>query len=411
MLHLRRTRTSPIMAMAITSGLVTLLSPSAPLANSDVAVGEIQYFEGMVSIQEHADKLIAQPGDVILDCSRLFIDSSDGRAVVKLSGGGIVRIINNEGQFHGEASMPEKIAPYELRRSFALGREGAPAIAGHIEDLQGEGKAHEISRFAGSGSGLETGVPVGILDEIRDCDRIYVDKGSIKIRLTDNERISIEPEGCAAGVDDSTDVKIVCSPHLVHAEMNAPTMLGNLMAGLADIAKEWREYERHAVVLGTRGDEPLDLPLLWADDNFVVEGERPLVVGWVGGAPPFAVEIAPRSGGALVAQDGVSEQVSEPVMVDLAPGLWVVSVTDAAGKVVDGVFTVVSASEVPEAPPDDGLGDMPEVLRESAEAAWLAEQDEGNWMYEAYLRAGALAGDFVPAGYLERYLASGALWQ
>jgi hypothetical protein len=86
-------------------------------------------------------------------------------------------------------------------------------------------------------------------------------------------------------------------------------------------------------------------------------------------------------------------------------------VVDAAGEAVDGEFTVVPASEVPQAPADEGLEAMPDVLRESAEAAWLAEQDDGNWMYEAYLRAGALAPAFVPAGYLERYLASGALWQ
>ena len=56
------------------------------------------------------------------------------------------------------------------------------------------------------------------------------------------------------------------------------------------------------------------------------------------------------------------------------------------------------------------VGVAPLATTKSAQAAWLAEQDDGNWMYEAYLQSGALAGDFAPAGYLQRYLASGALW-
>ena len=193
--------------------------------------------------------------------------------------------------------------------------------------------------------------------------------------------------------------------------IEGPSMIKNLFSGLFTVVGVQHDHERHALTLGVRGEEALELPLLWADENYVVEGMRPLAVGWVGGAAPFAVEIGPDGGPPLVTQENVGGQASAPVSADLAPGIWHVSVRDAAGEVVEGAFTVVPASELPDAPPDEGLEAMPEALRESAYAAWLAEQDEGSWMYEAYLRAGALAGDFAPAGYLERYLASGAIWQ
>jgi hypothetical protein len=201
------------------------------------------------------------------------------------------------------------------------------------------------------------------------------------------------------------------SRYLVYAPRRSTSMVSNLFNDLMGIVARRFEHERHLVTLAVRGEEALDLPLLWADENYVVEGTRPLAVGWVGGEAPFAVEIGPDGGQPLVAQENVGGQASAPVSADLAPGIWHVSVRDAADEVVEGAFTVVPAADLPEPPPDEGLEAMPEALRESAYAAWLAEQDEGSWMYEAYLRAGALAGDFAPAGYLERYLASGALWQ
>jgi hypothetical protein len=185
----------------------------------------------------------------------------------------------------------------------------------------------------------------------------------------------------------------------------------NLIIGLCRMINGQHEQERQPITLGVRGDEPLDLPLLWADQNYVVAGPRALALSWIGGAAPFAVEIGPEGGPPAIARAGVRAQALEPVAVDLVPGAWRIVVRDAAGETVEAAFAVVPASALPPAPPDAGLERLPAALRDSAYAAWLAEQDEGRWLYEAWLRAVALAAEFEPAGYLERHLASGALWQ
>jgi hypothetical protein len=292
--------------------------------------------------------------------------------------------------------------------------EGRP-IAGHIEgyndalrdDVDEDTTAYELHR--------PEGPPVKklpLLLELRDGDSLRVNHpdGYVDVRLTTNKRIEVKHESkCSKGT--ATDPEIVCSPYEVQAALNAPTMVSNLLNRVFNMIIDRRQYERHALTLGIRGGEPLDLPLLWADENDVVAGSRPLAVSWVGGEAPFAVEIGREDGATVVAKEAIDGQVLQPVTVALTPGEWRVVVRGAEGEAVQGRFTVVPASELPQAPPDAGLEALPEALRESAYAAWLAEQDDGRWLYEAYLRAGALAGNFEPAGYLERYLASGALWQ
>ena len=282
-------------------------------------------------------------------------------------------------------------------------------VAGFIEELCGP--ENLIVERDGKG---ESGLPP--LSSIYGGDKISIMKkgGCVRLRLVTDKIVIVEKkeDGDVLDVDSGEKVEKISGSFVVpHPAAESAGFLGGLFDVLYGMVVPQVNYERHAVTVAVRGEEPLELPLLWADENYVVEGSRLLAAAWIGGEAPFAVEIGPEGGPPLVAQENVGGQASVPVTADLAPGPWRVSVRDAGGEVARGAFTVVPASESPDAPSDEGLEAMPEGLRESAYAAWLAEQDEGSWMYEAYLRAGALAGDFAPAGYLERYLASGALWQ
>jgi hypothetical protein len=366
-----------------------------------IVVGEIAIIEGSIYISSaEKTRTIIEEFTRLLDCD--VIEVGSGHATIRFVNNDVLRLEPSSSPFIVHSLMAERGQHFK----------GLP-VAGYVEELGFDAeKYHLRNGNQPRRAGDESQRPVGILEELRHCDEIIVDMGAppLMVRLTSNVTLEIQaPPDCQ---ERSVGRKlIVCSPHVIRTNSAAPSMLGNLVTGLFNVVNDWRDYERHVVTLGIRGEEPLDLPLLWADESYVVEGSRPLAVSWIGGEAPFAVEIGPEGGAPLVAQERVSGQASEPVTADLAPGVWRVSVRDAGGEVARGAFTVVAAADLPEPPPDEGLEAMPEALRDSAYAAWLAEQDEGSWMYEAYLRAGALAGDFAPAGYLERYLASGALWQ
>jgi hypothetical protein len=254
------------------------------------------------------------------------------------------------------------------------------------------------------------------LADVRSGDEIAIANkgGCLWVRLFNNETMSLtkgDDTTLEVSYSDGRTETVQGTYAVPDRSPGAPGLLGNLFDVLAGMVTRQFNYDRQAVIAAVRGEEPLDLPLLWSDENYVVAGSRALALSWVGGEAPFAVEIGPEAGPPAIAKAGVTDRGLGPVLVDLTPGPWRLAIHDATGETVEGALTVVPTSELPAAPPDQGLEDLPEALREAAYAAWLAEQDDGRWMYEAYLRAGALAGEFAPAGYLERYLASGALWQ
>jgi hypothetical protein len=279
-------------------------------------------------------------------------------------------------------------------------------VVGVVEKVRGT--AHKL--VDGKSKGLKP------LADIRSGDAISIatDDGCVWIRLFDNEtmRLSKADDGIIEISYGDRRFETARRTYTVpDITPETPWLLGNVFRVLAGMVTRQFDYDRQAVIAAVRGDEPLDLPLLWADENYVVGGSRALALSWLGGEAPFAVEIGPEAGPPAIAKAGVTERGLAPVTVELTPGAWRLLIQDGAGDTVEGALTVIPASELPEAPPENGLEDLPEALREAAYAAWLAEQDDGRWMYEAWLRAKALTGEFAPAGHLERYLASGALWQ
>jgi len=133
----------------------------------------------------------------------------------------------------------------------------------------------------------------------------------------------------------------------------------------------------------------LTIPLLATPmRQTVVSGTRPFRIAWVGGKPPFMVELIGPSG-ATVASWRQTAGHEIAATVSLEEGFYELSVTDASGQPVRGAF---EASSQPPVVDRRGVEQLPPDLGAALLAARLADIDNGAWQLEAYERLAAQPG-------------------
>jgi hypothetical protein len=133
----------------------------------------------------------------------------------------------------------------------------------------------------------------------------------------------------------------------------------------------------------------LTIPLLAASmRQSVIAGKRPFHIAWVGGKPPFAVELVGPSGATVASWPQTAEH-SVSATVSLEEGFYEVHVTDASGQPVFGAF---EATSQPPAVDRRGVDQLPSDLGAALLAARLADIDDGAWQLEAYERLTAEPG-------------------
>jgi hypothetical protein len=158
-----------------------------------------------------------------------------------------------------------------------------------------------------------------------------------------------------------------------------------------DEEKEAEEKDSARVEALSRdsGSKSLTIPLLAASmRQSVVAGTRPFHIAWVGGKPPFTVELIGPSGATVASWPQTAEH-SVSATVSLEEGFYEVHVSDASGQ---PVFAAFEATSQPPVVDRRGVEQLPPDLGAALLAARLADIDDGAWQLEAYERLTAEPG-------------------
>jgi hypothetical protein len=134
-------------------------------------------------------------------------------------------------------------------------------------------------------------------------------------------------------------------------------------------------------------------------------GPRALFVAWSGGLPPFAARLERVGDARPVAESRlIRGRAVDLPRVDLAPGRYVLVVSDAAGtEVRDADVQVVEVRAVPAAPGELAGGDWDPVEKGLLRALFLESFGTGEWRLEALQAVAALPrGDARVKAWLSR---------
>jgi hypothetical protein len=143
--------------------------------------------------------------------------------------------------------------------------------------------------------------------------------------------------------------------------------------------------------------QSLSIPLLAASTRqSVVAGRRLFHIAWVGGRPPFVVELIGPSGMPVATWPQTGEH-SVAATVNLEAGFYDLRIVDASKQPVLGAFE--ASSQLPTVD-QSGVEQLPPDLGAALLAARLAGMDDGAWRLEAYERLTA-----EPSGDAARIIA------
>ena len=197
------------------------------------------------------------------------------------------------------------------------------------------------------------------------------------------------------------------SPYTVQAARE-PGPVASLVHWAGDWLTGWwaiRPPEREREVR-IRGPE-IEVPLLDAPQVRLIAGRRVLRLAWQGGTPPYRLVIY-RQGvvDPLVVRENIPvPRIKEETFAFEPDEAYSLELRDARGISWRKSFRVLRAEALPSPPP--ALDALPGKMRETLLATWLASQEDGAWIWEAYLLVAALPEDYLPATALRDALEYG----
>lgn len=178
----------------------------------------------------------------------------------------------------------------------------------------------------------------------------------------------------------------------------------SISIGFVQFLGKWftklQTYQVNLVSLYSKGNDklPLKLPLLAGGQNQkLIAGKTRLYLAWVGGVPPYRVEVALEGSQEKWIKDkiqGTSVQLDN--FATATPGRCAVEVKDAQ-SMVKGQFEIVTETAILEEAQQAKIAirqDSPSANQHTLLASWLAQKSE--WRLEAYQYVAAIE-DFKPA--------------
>lgn len=152
----------------------------------------------------------------------------------------------------------------------------------------------------------------------------------------------------------------------------------------------------------------ISLPILELWSSQIEAGTRRLRIAWQGGEGPFQIALwRTNVASPLAAYDNVVENHATLDETDLKPGAYEIRVKDRLNHQGAGTFIVVSSSDLPPLPTELEQYQEEHPPRPLLEAGWLATQEGGKFVFEAYQRLSLLASMNPEANQMKERLETG----
>lgn len=184
----------------------------------------------------------------------------------------------------------------------------------------------------------------------------------------------------------------------------------------AFLTQSKKEPKRRVMISRAWGTDywPPGFPLASDDtrEAYLVTGSRRLELAWTGGMAPYRLSMvrmmAPKKEGeTLIDVSGLKTSRFSAARTAFEQGEYRVQISDLRGKQIKVTLVFVAAERLPKMPPEVKL---PDELRETLYALWLAGQPERQWCFEAYQRLFSQAAfGYEPAITARDALAAGKL--
>jgi hypothetical protein len=247
---------------------------------------------------------------------------------------------------------------------------GQRTAGGWIDSFDGPVEAYTLKR------GVET-IPVAIYLPVYVGDRIQVGEGhEMSIGKSDGKVLSINHA--------SGEFTIEGSDQSVTALDNFLQWAGSWFEKYTDST----QTDSMVSSMISRGDKgpPISMSLFPTGQARILSGNRTINLYWDGGKPPFGIRLHDQGRSApIVNLEGIDQGRTTIGPIDFEIGTYYLDVYDA-NEVEIVRLDVVADDQFPAKPAEMQNAGMPEEVMNTLKAMWLAGQDDGDWVLEAYQR-------------------------
>ncbi|MDM8567905.1 hypothetical protein QUF50_00025 [Thiotrichales bacterium HSG1] len=259
------------------------------------------------------------------------------------------------------------------------------ADAGWINDFNGDPDSYLIKRST------ET-IPTAVFTVLQVGDIVSVNTSQSFIELYLN------------GGEKVVKVEQKNSPFTITEDAQVPVSANELWIWMKERFGDWHKLTQKLAVSGS--SNTIDMPLLSNIEEPVslIAKDRTLYLQWGGGQTPYTVEVHKRF-------DSLASKSSSTTMVKMdtvkfdANSSYRIKVLDSKGQSFMGGFKVVELTTMPVN--NTTLNSkLPIEVRRTLQATWLAKQNNGRWIFEAYQQVAPL-DNYQPAKLLRDALAHG----
>jgi len=202
------------------------------------------------------------------------------------------------------------------------------------------------------------------------------------------------------GGSQSETVTYEHSPYLVKKRDTALSIPENVIAETETwFSSLFKHYLESVVVIVRKDAASLSIPLLSKHQAKMVAGERMLHLAWQGRNAPYSVQVYQAN-----TQKPFFEKMSDSKQVQfekrkLNVGCYRVVVSDANRQTIEGHFQVVESlpSTSKQVEQEIKASSLSEFAKRTLFAAWLIQQEQGAWQFEAYQQIAGIAKEYQPA--------------
>jgi len=264
-----------------------------------------------------------------------------------------------------------------------------PAAVAYLKAIiPKDAKIGDVLRVVRGGKDQSLAEP---LPDLQAGDRLFVKHGAVRILILGTGQVKTIAQGDGGG----------SQPDFIVPEAVSQGLTGKALAFIKALMSD--PDRSGTVVPVTRGSgefcynltlsnepKPFAIPVLFAERPALSAGKRALFVSWTGGRPPFDIELVDRVRNKKIAGANVKQECSARLpVVDIAPGRYRLSITDANGSVL--LEDDLTVSTLPPAMPRElAKSSFPEEARQIYFATWLASLESGRWAFEAEQRVSQL---------------------